>query len=146
MPCLIFSVCKVKKSFILIIRIESNPKAHLPNRGMVSRHSTGFSLLWPGTRDGTLSMWVECVTCCRGAEFFHGPQRDACLTFPRVYSAHRVSSQSFPLSGPMEGASQHVEIAASFAFTEPARPSLRIASWLVCPEFPAAVAARDEFR
>ena len=47
----------------------SNPGAHLPNRGMASRHSTGFSLPWPGTRAGTSSMWGEYAICGRGAEF-----------------------------------------------------------------------------
>ena len=64
-----------------IIIIESNPGTHLPNCCMTSRHNTGCSLQWPGTRDGTSSMQVESAICGRGAEFFHGPQRDAAWLF-----------------------------------------------------------------
>ena len=71
------------------------PGAHLPNRVMASRHSTGVTYSLARNSCLSTSMRLECAICGRGAEF---PRASAqrCLTFPHgVYSAHRFSSRSF---------------------------------------------------
>ena len=71
------------------------PGAHLPNRVMASRHSTGFTYSLARNLCLNTSMRGECTICGRGAEF---PRASAqrCLTFPHcVYSAQRLSSRSF---------------------------------------------------
>ena len=57
--------------------------------------STGFSLRWPGTRDGTrVCGWS--APCAVEGRNFHGPQRDtAWLFLIGVYSAHRVYLTEF---------------------------------------------------
>ena len=71
------------------------PGAHLPNRVMASRHSTGVTYSLARNSCLSTSMRLECAICGRGAEFPRASAR-RCLTFPHgVYSAHRFSSRSF---------------------------------------------------
>ena len=71
------------------------PGAHLPNRVIASRHSTGVTYSLARNSCLSTSMRLECAICGRGAEFPRASAR-RCLTFPHgVYSAHRFSSRSF---------------------------------------------------
>ena len=73
------------------------PGAHLPNRVMASRHSTGVTYSLARNSCLSTSMRLECAICGRGAEFPRASVR-RCLTFPHgVYSAHWFSSRVFPL-------------------------------------------------
>ena len=71
------------------------PGAHLPNRVMASRHSTGVTYSLARNSCLNTSMRLESAICGRGAEFPRASAR-RCLTFPHsVYSTHRFSSRSF---------------------------------------------------
>ena len=62
---------------------------------MASRHSTGFTYSLARNSCLNRSMRLECAICGRGVEFPRASAR-RCLTFRHdVYSAHRLSSQSF---------------------------------------------------
>ena len=118
---------------LIIIIIESNPGAQLPNRCMASRHSTGFSLRWPGTRDGTSSMRVECAICGRGAEFSTGLS----ATLPDFSSSVFIALTGFPHRVFLSPAQWKGLSNRLHRDTSPCRQSLSdrldFASWLVCP-------------
>ena len=117
-------------------------RAHLPNRVMASRHSTGFtySLAWNSCLN--TSMRVKCAICGRGAEF---PQASSwrCLTFPHgAYSAHWHSSRSFFPLWPM----YDPQLANSKLRLHGKLPTrLDFISWLFCPKCSPLHCARYEF-
>ena len=120
---------------MLIIIIKSSPRAQLPNRCVASRHSTGFSLRWPGTRDGTASLRGECAIEGRN---FHRP---LWLFLIGVYSAHRGLTEFSSLRPNVRDspAGWTFEIFTSVCGALLGLPCrsvsvlLRTASWLVCP-------------
>ena len=103
---------------------------------MASRHSTGFSLFWPETRDVTSSMRVECTMCGRGAKFPWASVRH----LPDFSSSVFIALTGFPhgvfLSpAQWKGLSSRLIQPHSPSQSLPDQP-LRIPSWLVCPDFP----------
>ena len=124
---------------IIIIIIESSG-AHLPNRVMVSRHSTGFTHSLASNCLNTI-MRGECAMCGRWAEFL--PRRASgrcCLTFLTGF----IALPGFPhgvLSSPTQwkefADSPQVDYWTMFRFAQyvpevTARHASDVASWPHC--------------
>ena len=119
------------------------PGAHLPNRVMASRHSTGVTYSLARNSCLSTSMRLECAICGGGVEFPRASAR-RCLTFPHgVYSAHRFSSQSFTsptrCTGFADSPPGWRQAAKATTLSWGTADPPRFASWSVWPDFPTVL-------
>ena len=125
------------------------PGAHLPNRVMASRQSTGVTYSLARNSCWNTSMRSECAMCGRGAEFPRASAR-RCLTFPHdVYSAHRIFvTEFFPLQPDVRDSPTALRLTtycrSSVLSWWTADPP-RFASWSVWPDFSHCTGTNSQF-